>query len=86
MPLIEAGRGPDRPRAESRMRLDGMPRVMWRKSSYSGSTGGDCAEVARLGGLRAVRDSKNPHGEVLGFTTSEWRALLTDIRRGAYDR
>ncbi|GAA2588175.1 DUF397 domain-containing protein [Streptomyces roseoviolaceus] len=33
----------------------------WRKSSYSGSTGGDCVEVADLGlpGV-AVRDSKNP--------------------------
>ncbi|GGS59927.1 DUF397 domain-containing protein [Streptomyces violaceus] len=33
----------------------------WRKSSYSGNTGGDCVEVADLGLLGvAVRDSKNP--------------------------
>ncbi|MFJ4472956.1 DUF397 domain-containing protein [Streptomyces sp. NPDC089424] len=35
----------------------------WRKSSYSGSSGGECVEVADLGAHIAVRDSKNPtHG------------------------
>ncbi len=33
----------------------------WRKSSYSGSNGGNCVEVAaRSGNSLAVRDSKNP--------------------------
>ncbi|WP_067804425.1 DUF397 domain-containing protein [Actinomadura formosensis] len=68
------------------MKLDSTTHVTWRKSSHSGSTGGECVEVARLGGLRAVRDSKNPHGEVLGFTAGEWRGFLTAIRCGAYDR
>ncbi|MEU9165891.1 DUF397 domain-containing protein [Streptomyces sp. NPDC048424] len=37
----------------------------WRKSSYSGDTGGECVECAPLGdGLVAVRDSKNPDGPV----------------------
>ncbi|GAA2935707.1 MULTISPECIES: DUF397 domain-containing protein [Streptomyces] len=38
-----------------------LSNARWRKSSYSGNTGGDCVEVADLGlpGV-AVRDSKNP--------------------------
>jgi hypothetical protein len=40
-----------------------LTNVRWRKSSYSGNTGGDCVEVADLPTLVAVRDSKNPgHG------------------------
>ncbi|MFI7674658.1 DUF397 domain-containing protein [Actinophytocola sp. NPDC049390] len=37
--------------------------MTWRKSSFSGSNGGDCVEVANT--LKAVRDSKNPAGPVL---------------------
>ena len=40
----------------------------WRKSSHSG--GGDCVEIARVPGLVAVRDSKNPSGGVLIFPAS----------------
>ncbi|WP_328554445.1 MULTISPECIES: DUF397 domain-containing protein [unclassified Streptomyces] len=32
----------------------------WRKSSYSGDTGGQCVEVAPLATHVALRDSKNP--------------------------
>jgi hypothetical protein len=32
----------------------------WRKSSYSGSNGGTCVEVAAVGPAVAVRDSKHP--------------------------
>lgn len=40
-----------------------LARAQWRKSSYSGSSGGECVEVADLHTLVAVRDSKNPgHG------------------------
>lgn len=39
-----------------------LSNVEWRKSSYSGSNGGDCVEVAenRPTGTVPVRDSKNP--------------------------
>jgi hypothetical protein len=40
-----------------------LDRAQWRKSSYSGSNGGNCVEVARNpGGIIAVRDSKDPRG------------------------
>ena len=57
--------------------------VIWRKSSYSGSNGGDCVEVAMLPeDSRAVRDSKDPGGPKLGFSRDEWRAFTTSIKRG----
>jgi hypothetical protein len=57
--------------------------AVWRKSSYSGSSGGQCVEVARnLPGIVAVRDSKNPENGALAVTPAAWQALLADIRNG----
>ncbi|WP_239308080.1 DUF397 domain-containing protein [Frankia sp. Cj3] len=59
----------------------------WRKSSYSGGTGGNCVEVATLpDGGRAVRDSKNPDGPVLRFTATEWTAFLAGAQDGEFDQ
>ena len=56
----------------------------WRKSSYSGSNGGDCVEVARnLPGTIAVRDSKNPTGPVLLIAPGDWARFLTRLRATA---
>ncbi|MFB7181996.1 DUF397 domain-containing protein [Streptomyces sp. NPDC056257] len=45
--------------------IQNLTGARWRKSSYSGDTGGQCVECAPLeGGLVAVRDSKNPDGPV----------------------
>ncbi len=57
--------------------------VTWRKSSYSGSNGGACVEVAVLPeDDLAVRDSKNPGGPELTFTPAEWRAFTTSMKTG----
>ncbi|GAA4945512.1 hypothetical protein GCM10023205_01460 [Yinghuangia aomiensis] len=49
---------------------------VWRKSSYSGDTGGECVEVAvQPQGMR-VRDSKNPAGPRLGFPVDAWAEFL----------
>ncbi|MCM3882224.1 DUF397 domain-containing protein [Frankia sp. R82] len=59
----------------------------WRKSSYSGGTGGNCVEVATLpDGGRAVRDSKNPDGPALHFTPAEWAAFLAGAQDGEFDQ
>ncbi|WP_434445084.1 DUF397 domain-containing protein [Lentzea sp. E54] len=48
----------------------------WRKSSYSGGTEDDnCVEVS-LSADALVRDSKNPSGGVLTFTSSAWKNFL----------
>ncbi|MFJ4523675.1 DUF397 domain-containing protein [Streptomyces sp. NPDC088810] len=48
----------------------------WRKSSYSGNTGGDCVEVADLPALVAVRDSKKPHSAHLAVDPRAWAAFV----------
>jgi hypothetical protein len=41
--------------------------------------------VANLGGHRAVRDSTNPTGPALVFTTAAWSAFTTGICAGEFD-
>ncbi|WBB72396.1 DUF397 domain-containing protein [Micromonospora sp. WMMD1128] len=56
--------------------------AQWRKSTRSGSNGGDCVEVAdNLPGVVAVRDSKNPAGPVLTFTPAAWTTFTAQTRR-----
>ena len=50
----------------------------WRKSSYSGTQGGNCVEVAGHGGMILVRDSKD-HGHVHRFTPASWRAVVAVV-------
>ncbi|WP_149825528.1 DUF397 domain-containing protein [Streptomyces tailanensis] len=54
----------------------------WRKSSYSGNTGGDCVEVAHgcPTGAVPVRDSKNPSGPVVTVGASAWQAFVDGLR------
>jgi hypothetical protein len=55
----------------------------WHKSSYSGTNGGNCVEVARnLPGIVAVRDSKNPAEPALVFTPGAWHTFTAALRAG----
>ncbi|WP_326635368.1 DUF397 domain-containing protein [Streptosporangium sp. NBC_01755] len=55
--------------------------LTWRKARRSSADGGDCVEVADLsGGGRAVRDSKDPGGPVLRFTSKEWGAFVAGVK------
>jgi len=54
-----------------------MPDLVWRKSSHSGATNGDCVEVAFAVEAVAVRDSKNSAGSTLAFSPAQWRAFTT---------
>ncbi|GAB1509069.1 DUF397 domain-containing protein [Actinophytocola sp. KF-1] len=57
--------------------------MKWRKSSFSGGTGGgndNCVEVALLDGATAMRDSKNTEGPVLNVPAAAWKALLTAVK------
>jgi hypothetical protein len=51
----------------------------WRKSSYSGSNGGECVEVATAGAV-LVCDTADRGGPVLTFTADAWRAFTEAIR------
>lgn len=54
----------------------------WRKSSYSGNTGGDCLEVAdnHPSGSVPVRDSKVPAGPTLIVGPRAWQAFVDGLR------
>ena len=62
--------------------MEGSNAVTWRKSSYSGSNGGQCVEVAAAGRV-LVRDTKHRAGAVLTFTPDAWRAFTACIKHGA---
>jgi hypothetical protein len=56
----------------------------YRKSSRSTATG-NCVEVADLpDGHHAVRDSKNPAGPALMFTSAGWAAFTAGVRAGEF--
>ncbi|MFI1563733.1 DUF397 domain-containing protein [Streptomyces sp. NPDC020490] len=56
--------------------------AQWRKSSYSGNTGGDCVEVADNcpTGAVPVRDSKNPSGPILIVGAPAWQTFVDGLR------
>ncbi|MER6177469.1 DUF397 domain-containing protein [Streptosporangium sp. NPDC001681] len=59
--------------------------LTWRKSSLSSAEGQNCVEVAVLpGGGQAVRDSKDPGGPVLKFTSGEWATFISGVRNGEF--
>ncbi|MFI9362593.1 DUF397 domain-containing protein [Kitasatospora sp. NPDC053057] len=56
----------------------------WRKSSHSGGQGA-CVEIAGpAAGAVAVRDSKDPAGPQLRFSTEAWNAFASAVAAGAF--
>jgi len=51
----------------------------WRRASYSGNGGGNCVEVADAGRLVMVRDTKDPGGWTLAFSTDAWQAFTGSL-------
>lgn len=63
----------------------GVASARWVKSTRSGPTGGNCVEVAVLGGGRvAVRDSRHAAGQALVFPAAGWAAFLGAARDGQF--
>ncbi|MEU8406123.1 DUF397 domain-containing protein [Micromonospora sp. NPDC048842] len=57
-----------------------LTNATWRKSRRSGSSGGNCVEVAdNLPGVIGVRDSKDPAGPALTFAPTAWRAFVAQL-------
>ncbi|HEX3780104.1 MAG TPA: DUF397 domain-containing protein [Pseudonocardiaceae bacterium] len=54
-------------------------RAQWRKSSYSGSNGGECVEVAATSTVVGVRDSKNATGPLMAVPAASWQRFLTRL-------
>jgi hypothetical protein len=57
--------------------------AQWRKSTHSGGNGA-CVEVAHLPEAIAVRDSKDPAGPKLIFTSRAWTAFVEMAKGGRF--
>lgn len=53
-----------------------MDELIWKKSSYSGSNGGDCVEVAETRDQVLIRDSKDPDGPVLAVSPEDFGRFI----------
>lgn len=53
----------------------------WRKSSYSGGSGGNCVEVGKAADGVGIRDTKRRDGVELRFSASAWRKYVASVKR-----
>jgi hypothetical protein len=56
--------------------------LAWFKSSYSGSQGDDCVEVAKGTQAIHVRDSKDQRSPELAFSPAAWNDFVTYAAQG----
>ena len=67
------------------------PREFFRDTSFIKAKGSAwlkkpfCVEVAHKDNMVGVRDSKNPDGPVLAYTSGEWRVFVAGVRNGEFD-
>lgn len=52
--------------------METVDSAVWRKSSRSGTSGGNCVEAASRDGAVLVRDTADRGGAVLSFTAAAW--------------
>lgn len=65
--------------------MDELINAKWFKSTRSGASK-NCVEVAFVAkGSVGVRDSKQPTGPALVFTSDEWSAFVDAASRGRFD-
>ncbi|MQY14493.1 hypothetical protein SRB5_46610 [Streptomyces sp. RB5] len=57
----------------------GNSTLKWFKSTYSGSGGGDCIEIALTPTTIHIRDSKNPTGPALHVPPDAWAAFISFV-------
>lgn len=59
--------------------METLSSPQWRKSSYSGTGGGDCVEAADVEGRVLVRDTTNRAGVVLSISLNAWRRFINTL-------
>jgi Domain of unknown function (DUF397) len=52
----------------------------WRKSSYSGGSGGNCVEIADAANAVIVRDTRDRASGTLTFTAGAWEAFTATLK------
>lgn len=55
----------------------------WHRSSFCDSN--TCVEVARVGDMILIRDSRDPQGTVLRVTIADWKAFLAGVYAREFD-
>lgn len=68
-----------------KMLIDASTIPGWRKSSLSGPNCDNCVEVTTYRDQIAVRNSTNPRGPAVLFTTGEWDAFVGGVKNGEFD-
>ncbi|MCO1653927.1 DUF397 domain-containing protein [Pseudonocardia sp. S2-4] len=61
-----------------------LTQAQWRTSSYSGTNGASCVEVAFLPGEVAVRDTKDRTRPPQSHSPAAWRAFVAAVRAGRF--
>jgi hypothetical protein len=64
---------------------EGLEGAIWKKSSRSGGSSGNCVEWTDLAEGVAVRDSKNPEGGAIVFSRAAREAFTRSLKSGRYD-
>lgn len=67
------------------MNSDDLTSARWFKSSYSDGQN-NCVEVALVGQVVAMRDSKDPGGPALTFAPGEFSAFVRGVRDGEINK
>ncbi|MGW6057537.1 DUF397 domain-containing protein [Streptomyces sp. NPDC055189] len=62
--------------------VQGAPRLIWRKSSYSSEEGGECVEVAPCPETVHVRDSKDRTRPPLHVSPQSWMTFIGFAAQG----
>lgn len=62
--------------------MERLAGLRWRKSTYSGSNGGGCIEVADHDSRVLVRDTQARSGPVLQFGSAAWRRFTGQVKDG----
>lgn len=53
----------------------------WRKSTYSGGTGGNCVEVGGTADRVLVRDTKNRETLTLSVSPGAWKTFTRTLKK-----
>jgi len=61
--------------------MDTVDNADWRKSSYSGTSGGDCVEVGGAARAVVVRDTKDRDGRALAFSADAWASFTASLKQ-----
>lgn len=59
--------------------------LQWKKARASAGNGA-CVEVAPVSGQIVIRDSKDPEGPVLSYSSEAFQSFLATAKEGAFPR